>query len=211
MHSRSFPYPASLASVFVLLVASMVLALPARAQLGVAAGLNFESVDDIETNSANATFDNATGYHVGVFYDLGLGPAGLRLGLFYRDIGDVDVSFGGLSDAFSATMIDIPVDVRFNLTATPVIRPYVMAGPVFSWASTDDSDYEDALNDVSVAGNVGVGLALDLGGIKLTPEFRYAVGISRFMKEEVNIRGVSFSSGDVQRLNTVMLRVGVSF
>ncbi len=210
MTSRTFPH-LSVASVFVLLVATVVLALPARAQLGVAAGLNFESVDDIETSSANATFDNATGYHVGVFYDLGLGPAGLRLGLFYRDIGDVDVSFGGISDAFSATMIDIPVDVRFNLTATPVIRPYVMAGPVFSWASTDDSDYEDALNDVSVAGNVGVGLALDLGGIKLTPEFRYAVGISRFMKEEVNIRGVSFSSGDVQRLNTVMLRVGVSF
>jgi hypothetical protein len=210
MTTRSNPIP-FFAAVFALLVSTAVLALPASAQLGVAAGLNFESVDDIETNNANATFDNATGYHVGVFYDLGVGPAGLRLGLFYRDIGEVDVSFGGIRDAFSATMIDIPVDVRFNLTTTPVIRPYIMAGPVFSWASTDDSDYEDALNDVSVAGNVGVGLALDLGGLTLTPEFRYAVGISRFMKEEVNIRGVSFSSGDVQRLNTVMLRVGVTF
>lgn len=194
-----------------LFVAALFVALPAHAQLGVAAGLNYESMDDIETNSARATFDNATGYHVGIFYDMGVGPAGLRLGLFYRDIGEVDIDFGGISDTFSATMIDIPVDVRFNLTMTPIVRPYVMAGPVFSFASTNDNDYEDALSDVSVAGNVGVGLALALGGLKLTPEFRYSVGVSRFMKEEVNIRGVSFNSGDVQRLNTVMLRLGVSF
>lgn len=193
------------------LVLALFLVVPAQAQLGVAAGLNFESMDDIETGSTRATFDNATGYHVGIFYDLGLGPAGLRLGLFYRDIGEVDVAFSGIQDTFSATMIDIPIDFRFNLTATPVIRPYVMAGPVFSFQSTDNADYEDALKDVSVAGNVGVGLALNLGGIKLSPEFRYAVGISRFMEEDVTIRGVAFTASDVQRLNSIMLRVGLTF
>ena len=199
-----------LACIAILLVA---LSAPstAEAQLGVAAGLNFESIDDIQSTNGRATFDNASGYHVGVIYDLGLGPAGLRVGLFYRDIGDVDVSLSGVSDAFDVSMIDIPVDLRFNLTATPVIRPYVIAGPVFSFPSTGDSQYDDALEDVSVSGNVGVGLAIDALGVKITPEFRYAIGVSRFMKENASIGNVSFAASDVQRLNSVMLRVGIIF
>jgi len=37
------------------------------AQIGVGAGLNFNDLDDIEAGSVDATFDNATGYHFGVF------------------------------------------------------------------------------------------------------------------------------------------------
>lgn len=196
-------------------LATMLVALAApstaSAQLGVGAGLNFESLDDIQGTNTRATFDNASGYHIGVFYDLGLGPAGVRVGLFYRDVGDVDVSISGVSDAFDLSMIDIPVDVRFNLTTTPFVRPYILAGPVFSFPSTGDAQYEDSLEDVSVSGNVGVGVSLDVFGLTLSPELRYAVGVSRFMKEDASLGGVSFSAGDVQRLNSVMLRLGLTF
>jgi len=65
----------------VLILVLMVCSAPreSHAQLGVAAGLNFDRLSDIDAGSRSATFDNATGYHVGVFYDLGLGPPGVRL------------------------------------------------------------------------------------------------------------------------------------
>ncbi len=182
-----------------------------HAQLGVAAGLNFASIDDIDVAGGRGNFDSATGYHIGAFYDLGLGPAGLRLGLFYRDMGDVDVSLAGLRESFDVSMIDIPVDFRFNVLATPVIRPYILAGPVFSFASTDNDDFDDALTDVQVGGNVGLGLSVNIGVARLFPELRYSVGLSRFLEDDAAVRGVRFTADDTQRQNSVMLRLGILF
>jgi len=183
----------------------------AHAQLGVAAGLNFASIDDIDVSGGRGNFDSATGYHVGAFYDLGLGPAALRLGLFYRDMGDVDVSLAGIREAFDVTLIDIPFDLRFDVMATPVVRPYILVGPVFSFASSDNDDFDSALKDVQVAGNVGVGLSINAGVAHLFPEIRYSVGLSRFMDDDATVRGVRFSADDTQRQNSVMLRLGLRF
>ncbi len=180
------------------------------AQLGIAAGLNFESMSDI-TGNREATFDNASGYHVGVFYDLGAGPVGLRIGAFYREVPDVQLDTAGIVDAFDLTLVDVPVDLRFNLTATPVIRPYLLAGPVFSFPSSSNSEYDEAFEQVSVAGNVGGGVAISLGGITLFPEIRYAIGVTRFMKDKFQIGGFEFDSGEAQRQNSVMIRLGVGF
>lgn len=195
---------------FILFAALFLVPNSASAQLGVAAGLNFDNFSDI-SGDRQATFDNANGYHVGVFYDLGAGPIGLRVGAFYRDVGDVDLTLDGVDDAFDLTMIDVPIDVRFNLTATPIIRPYLTAGPVLSFPSSGVEDYDNALADVSVSGNVGAGLAISLGGLRLFPEVRYAIGVSRFMKDSFSIGSVDFEANDVQRQNSVMLRLGIGF
>jgi len=180
------------------------------AQLGVAAGLNFESMSEV-TGDAEATFENSTGYHVGIFYDLGMGPISVRLGGFYRDVSDVETTRNGVIDAFDLTMVDVPVDVRFNLTATPLVHPYILAGPVFSFPSSTDTEYDKALEKVSVSGNVGAGLAFNLGAVTIYPEVRYVIGVSRFMKDQFEIGGVSFDSEEVQRQNSVMIRLGVGF
>jgi hypothetical protein len=55
--------------------------------------LNFDLAGDIETTtntSENETLDNATGHHIGVVCDLGLGPVDLRSGLLYRNVGSYD-------------------------------------------------------------------------------------------------------------------------
>jgi len=182
----------------------------AHAQLGIAAGLNFDELSDI-SGSREATFDNANGYHVGVFYDLGLSMVGLRIGAFYRDVGDVDVSLDGVEGAFDLSMVDIPIDVRFNISSTPFLKPYIVAGPVLSFPSSGDDEFKDALEDVTVSGNVGVGVALNLGGIRIYPELRYAIGVSRFMKDSFSIGNVEFETDELQRQNSVMLRLGIGF
>ncbi len=193
-----------------LLMALMSFANTAQAQLGVAAGLNFEDLSDI-SGDREATFDNANGYHVGVFYDLGAGPIALRVGAFFRDVGDVELTLDGVEDAFDLRMVDVPVDLRFNLTATPIISPYVMVGPVLSFPSSGNDEYDNVLADVSVSGNVGVGLAISLGSLRLYPELRYAIGVSRFMKDNFSIGSVAFEADEMQRQNSVMLRLGIGF
>lgn len=190
----------------------------ANAQIGVAAGLNYDSVSDLDLGDVTTSFDAASGYHVGLFYDLALGAVGVRLGAFYRDLGDVKPGSGGVDqtditdalDNFDLTMIDFPVDIRLNLSATPLIHPYVLFGPVFSIPSSDVDFVDTYLESVLVTGNVGVGLALNVAGISLFPEFRYAIGITSLLKDEVEIGDVTFET-DTQRVNSVMLRLGVIF
>ena len=192
-------------------------AAPTYGQLGVAVGLNFDSITDIDTGDREATFENATGYHIGVFYDLAAGPLAIRPGIFYRQVQDVKVDvletgLGTITESFDMSLIEVPVDLRLRL-AIPFIKPYLLAGPVFSFASTSDDDFEDALQELSVAANIGLGVEVSLPGFTpvLYPEIRYAFGVSRFMKEDVTIGDVSFEATDSQRLNTFMLRLGIRF
>jgi len=202
-------------AIFALLFLVFILTLwpgSAHAQFGVAAGLNFERLSDIEAFNVKTTFDNANGYHVGVFYDLGLGVAGIRIGAFYRDLGEFDAGDSVQEDLqkVDMTMIDFPVDVRVNLTSTPAVSPYVLAGPVFSLPSSGNDVIDGTLESLFISGNVGFGVSLNLGGIRLLPEFRYAIGISRLVKDGAQIGGVDLVANNT-KVNTAMLRLGVIF
>lgn len=192
------------------------LSVPAQAQVGVAVGLNFDSITDIDTGDREATFDNASGYHIGLFYDLAVGPVAIRPGIFYRRVQDVrvDIEDAGstIAESFDLSMVEIPVDVRIRM-ALPIVKPYFLAGPVIGFASTGDDDFKDAVEDLTVAANIGIGVELNLPGFTpvLYPEIRYSFGVSRFMKEDLEIGDISFAAADSQRLNTFMLRLGVRF
>jgi hypothetical protein len=204
------------AAVLVATALVSAVARPAHAQLGVAVGLNFDSISDIDTGSREATFENATGYHLGVFYDLAVGPVAIRPGVFYRRVQDVKVDIldagAVLTESFDLSMVEVPIDLRLRL-ALPVIKPYLLAGPVIGFASTGEDDFEDALEELTVAANIGIGVELSLPGFTPTlfPEIRYAFGVSRFMKEDLTIGDIAFEAADAQRLNTLMLRLGITF
>ncbi len=192
----------------------LVLFRPAQAQLGVAAGLNFDSFTDIRVFDGNATLDNSTGWHAGVFLDLALGPIALRPGIFYRDLSRIDLSVTGFTDTFglNVNMIEVPVDVRIRLAPTPLIKPYAVVAPVFAFANSSKSDdVEHAVEDFAMSANVGLGLELSAPGlgIRLFPEIRYAFGLSRFINKEFQIAGQTVQTTDISRNNAFMLRIGV--
>lgn len=195
-----------------LLTAALMIGLTgqAHAQLGVAAGLNFDELGDVSGNRS-ATFENSTGYHFGVFFDTESRPLAFRIGAYYRDMGDVEVDLGGLGDIFDLSLLDVAIDVRMTVLPTPVISPFVSAGPVVSFPSSSNEEFKDSMESKSLSGNVGAGLAISLGGMTLIPELRYNIGVSRFLKDEFSIRGVDFTTDELQRQNSVMLRLGLVF
>jgi hypothetical protein len=155
-----------------------------------------------------ATIDNASGYHMGVFFDTEIGPVGLRLGAFYRDLGEFSIE--GFRDV-SVTMLEFPIDLRLGVIPIPFLNPYLFAGPVFSIPESDDEEFTEALEDFNMAGNIGAGFAIDMGGMTLMPEFRYGVGVSRFTKDEFTLAGQTITTDTTQRLNTIQLRLGIRF
>lgn len=178
--------------------------------LGISAGANFNQLSDIDAGDREATFENATGWHLHLWFDLPVGPVALRPGLRYMDLGSVfdDVELAadpiGVDDAI--TLLEIPVDVRFRLTV-PIITPYFMVGPVLRFPAGGDDD--DRLKSFSLAGGAGIGVELGLAGVKLYPELKYTFGISRFTQESYEIGGVTITPDETQRLNAVMLSIGV--
>lgn len=199
---------------FVVLIMVLV-AWPLRdadAQFGIAAGANFDRLSDVE-GSVDASFENASGFHIGVFYDLPLGPVALRPGVYYMDIGDLDArrEDGSLIGSYDLSLIEVPVDARLRLMM-PLIKPYATAGPVLRFAQTSDDDFDEHLNSFTVAANVGVGVEIGAPGaqIRLFPELRYSFGVSR-IAESMTFLGQQFSAEQDVRLNTFMIRLGVAF
>ncbi len=188
----------------------LVASAPARAQFGIAAGLNFEQLEDIDVGNAEGTFDAASGYHVGLFYDLGAGPVGLRIGAFYRDLGNVDFSLAGAQEV-KLTMFDFPVDVRLNVLPIPFLHPFLFGGPVLSVPRSDDEDLHASLERLYVAGAVGGGFQIDLGGLTLIPEFRYCIAVSELTGDTFRIAGQEFDASQGPRGNSAQARLGLRF
>lgn len=180
----------------------------ASAQFGIAGGLNFESADDISGESAEATLDNKTGYHFGVVYDAGLGPASFRPGIIYRRIGTYDFE----AASFDVSAFEVPLDLRFRVLSTPALRPYVLAGPMFTFPQGED-DFDDAVEDLSFSFNVGVGLEFGggEGGIRLLPELRYEFGATKFIKDDFEIAGQDFNPQNDPRFSALSLRLHLLF
>ena len=185
-----------------LLVGGLAAAPAAHAQFGIAAGVNFDRLSDAQQAGQDMSFDDAQGYHVGVFYDLSIGPVGLRPGVFYTDVGKLQDT--NSTDEIDLSLIEVPVDVRLRLPLI-VASPYVSAGPVLRFSKPND-DGELSAKDFTLAGAAAVGADFNLALIKPFIEARYQFGLSGIADE---IGGVATTNG--AELSSVMVRAGIKF
>lgn len=194
-------------------------AVPAQAQLGVAGGLNFESSDDIQNaagSGSEAAFDNSTGYHIGVVYDLSAGPISLRPGVFYRKVGTYELAgqTGGSSASYDVSVIEVPVDLRYTLLPTPVVSPYLLAGPMASFPRGED-EFDEVTNDLSLSANIGAGVEISAPGLPFTlvPELRYEFGITKYVSDdEISVGdSVTFEPEDEPRFSAFSVRLHLMF
>jgi hypothetical protein len=208
--------PSLALSTLLALVLSLGTAAPAQAQLGVAGGLNFESAGDIETSTTNnATLDNSTGYHIGLVYELGLGAATIRPGFLYRRVGTFEFAPSALPQGesrFDVSAWQVPVDLRFTVLPTPLVSPYVLAGPMATFPR-GEGDFDDATEEISYSLNVGVGanISLPATSLKIQPELRYEFGATKFIKDDFEIGDTEFSPQDSPSFSSFGLRVNVIF
>lgn len=186
-------------------------AAPAGAQgLGIAAGANFADRHDIDVGNARATFDKSTGYHVGIELEAAAGPLAIRPGVFYQRLGTYDFPSG---ESFDLSAVEVPVDVRLTVLSLPVLRPYLVAGPVITFPSANGA-FGDAVKSASLTADLGAGVAIALpgSGFVLMPELRYSAGVTDYLKDSFQIGGTTVTpSTDSRRLAKVMLRLHLFF
>lgn len=179
----------------------------AQAQFGISVGANFDNISDI-SGDREATFKSASGYHVGVHMELALGPFAFRPGLIYTDVGSLEAKdrFNTVQNV-DVSLVEIPLDFRYRILM-PVGQPYITAGPVLRFANKSNDEVD--LKDFTVAGNIGFGIELNAAGLRPFVEARYQVGLQRFM-DEIQVGNIDITATDDARLNTFMLRAGITF
>jgi hypothetical protein len=183
------------------------IAQPAFAQLGVAAGLNYTDLDDLDVGSANATFENSTGFHFGAFVNLGTSWIALRPGVMYHRIGEYTLPS---QEEMTLAAIEVPVDVRLTIAPSGILDAYLLAAPVVTFPRCKER--EDAVKDWQVTSDVGVGLSLRVPGLGVTlmPELRYSIGLTDYFEESFEVDGVTVMPDDSdRRISRLMLRANV--
>ena len=167
--------------------------------LGVAAGVNFASLNDV----AAADLDNSTGFHAGVYADFSAAFLSVRSGLFYLSAGNVQQG----AETVSADFVTIPVDFQFQ-TPTPIVRAYALAGPEFRFPIGESGTRVDK-QSVNVAANVGLGaeFGVPLSGPSGFVEVRYALDVTGFAEDALG--GAITGEASSYKLNLFMVRAGI--
>ncbi len=206
-------------AVVVALIALLALpAVSAQAQvrLGILGGANFSALEDVTAGESLVELDNATGYHIGAFLDIGFGAFGIRPAVYYLDAGPL---FDGADfldrDDFNLVYVSVPVDLRYSLGVGP-IKPYILAGPelrILASAQDAPDELQDQLSDLVMNGGVGLGVEISIPGVGLTlyPQIRYSFSLSEWLDRSYEIEGVSITTDDGQKPNMWLLSLGVGF
>ncbi|WP_420635175.1 outer membrane beta-barrel protein [Candidatus Palauibacter sp.] len=193
------------------LTVSLACALPAsaEAQMGILAGYNRDSISEFLPESGFDLTDLTDGFHIGVFINFNLGTFAVRPAIVYHRVPDLVAQAGEELVKFDVELVEIPLDFRIRLPF-PRVRPYVLAGPVLTFPSSTFSGVDDLLTARPVRAEVGVGFEIDLG-FRLWPEVRYGLGITSLMESEVPVGSRVLRGDGSPRLDTLTLRLGVSF
>ncbi len=178
-------------------------------KFGLAGGLNFGSLSD----ATAIDLDQSTGYHVGIFGDVGFGPLAARISVLYVKAGDAQISVGGGTASggnTSVTFIAVPVDFKFRFPS-PVVKPYALLGPEARFPVGDLTDFSGS-RSTTLALNFGVGAELSaIVGPSVFAELRYGLDVTGFVDGGELPGGVgTFDSNDSFKVNAFFLRIGVA-
>ncbi len=180
----------TIAPAAALLAALLLISAPrAEAQVlpsfGIVGGLNFGSLGD----AATANLDEAVGYHIGAFGDMGFGLFGIRTSVMYVRAGNIAFpsALPVLGDETSVEFIAIPIDLKYG-AGLPLVNPYVLVGPELRFPLGGISEDPDAKSTVWA---INLGAGADIGtviGPRLFAELRYAFDMTGFVDRDESIR-----------------------
>ena len=156
----------------IVIVASLLIAVSAHAQLGVVAGITTAQTKFDNVDAAIAEAQNATQYHVGVAYKLALGNLiAIQPAILYNVKGSKVSAVGGLGDFdFKSGYLEIPVQLQVGIGLGDLARVYALAEPFVAMAITETTvkgalkdqkiEWDDFADKVEYGFGVGAGIEL---------------------------------------------------
>ncbi|MDE2730729.1 MAG: hypothetical protein OXM02_11470 [Bacteroidota bacterium] len=181
-------------------------------RFGLTAGTNFQRLTDVDLNSVETVFEEQSGWHAGAWFEVPVGPVGMRLAGRYLEAGrlfnGLEENFPIVNDNFDISLVDLSLLLRYGLKS-PIIAPYVFAGPTFRIPARVDKIINNDLASLSYALEFGGGIEFNIGSLSLYPEVAYLLGLSTFIEDELVLDFVTLTAGDTQRLNSIIVRLSV--
>ena len=154
---------------FIVIVASLLIAVSAHAQFGVVAGITSSKSN---LKEAWADVKNITQYHVGLTYKLDLGLLAIQPSILYNMKGTkLDVASANVGAAeldYKTGYIEVPVQLQLGLNLG-VARIYGFAEPFIGYAITNSAtlggkdlkaDWENVKNRLEYGVGLGAGVEL---------------------------------------------------
>ena len=156
----------------IVIVASLLVAVSAHAQLGVIAGITSAQTKFDNVDAALIEAQNATQYHVGVAYKLGLGNfIAIQPAIIYNVKGSKVSAVAGLSDFdFKSGYLEVPVQLQVGMGIGDLARVYAIAEPFVGMAITETTikglasdqkiEWDDFADKLEYGIGIGAGVEL---------------------------------------------------
>ena len=156
----------------IVIVASLLVAVSAHAQLGVIAGITSAQTKFDNVDAAIVEAQNATQYHVGVAYKLGLGNfIAIQPAIIYNVKGSKVSAVAGLSDFdFKSGYLEVPVQLQVGMGIGDLARVYAIAEPFVGMAITETTikglasdqkiEWDDFADKLEYGIGIGAGVEL---------------------------------------------------
>ena len=162
----------------IVIVASLLIAVSAHAQLGVVAGITSAQTKFENWNAANDAIQAATQYHVGVTYKLSLGNfIAIQPGIIYNVKGS---KIGEIKDEnsfdFKNGYLEVPVQLQVGMGIGDLARVYALAEPFVGLQVNSQM-----LNQAKDLSNIDFADKLEYG-------FGLGAGVELIKHVQVNVR-----------------------
>ena len=162
----------------IVIVASLLIAVSAHAQLGVVAGITSAQTKFENWNAANDAIQAATQYHVGVTYKLSLGNfIAIQPGIIYNVKGS---RIGEIKDEnsfdFKNGYLEVPVQLQVGMGIGDLARVYALAEPFVGLQVNSQM-----LNQAKDLSNIDFADKLEYG-------FGLGAGVELIKHVQVNVR-----------------------
>lgn len=156
----------------IVIVASLLIAVSAHAQLGVIAGITSAQTKFDNVDAAIVEAQNATQYHVGVAYKLGLGNfIAIQPAIIYNVKGSKVSAVAGLEDFdFKSGYLEVPVQLQVGMGIGDLARVYAIAEPFVGMAITETTvkglasdqkiEWDDFADKLEYGIGIGAGVEL---------------------------------------------------
>lgn len=174
--------------ILLLVAAFMLLSLQGFAQFGVKAGLNFNSLGELDkTSSFTAGMEKKTGFHAGVLYRFKMPVIGIAVqpellysqvkgkmqlmtshpGVLASDMGDGEVS---------VSYLQLPVALQMGLDLV-LLRPYIQVVPYVGCTIANDVKIKNLKMDTDKFNyGIGVGAGIDIWRLQVSGRYNWDLG-----------------------------------
>ncbi len=166
---------------FILLAAAMIaLSVQGFSQIGLKAGLNFNSSDDFSLqNFDKSNLDNKTGFHFGVMYKVKIPLTGITLQpelMYSQNKSEFSNKLTAKEGDFKLNTLKVAASVQWGIDLM-LLRPFLQVVPFLGYTIDNKTSVENLTWDVEkLRYGIGLGGGLDLWKLQLSCRYNWDLG-----------------------------------